>query len=229
MSNPKGKVKKSRVLLVDDHPVVRDGLMRLINEQPDLEVCCEADDVQSALEQIELHKPDVAVVDISLKGRSGLDILRSLKGSSALPVLILSMHDEMLYAERALKAGAKGYVMKEEAREKLLLGLRSILKGGIYVSDKLAVRVLKQHFGGPAPKKPTKPGATSPIGQLSDRELEVFRLLGQGNGTRQIADQLNLSVKTIETYRAHIMEKLDLKDARELIRFAVQSVQSGNL
>ncbi len=219
------KRKKAGILIIDDHAVVREGLANLINRQADLTVCGEADDVPTALAAIERLHPDLAIVDITLQGRSGLDLLKSLAkgGEAPLPVLILSMHDEAVYAERALKAGAKGYIMKEEAREKLLMAIRKVLSGEVYVSERVTGRILRQVSNAKAETIGT------PLDRLADRELEVFRLIGQGRGTRQIAEQLNLSIKTIETYRARIMEKLDLRHATELMRRAVSWVDTGRM
>lgn len=215
-------MKKAKVFIVDDHPIVRQGLIQLINQETDLIVCGQADTVTAAMEKIDAVKPDIAIVDISLEGRSGIDLIKEVAVKpKALPVLVLSMHDEQLYAERALRAGAKGYVMKEEAPQKLLEAIRQILKGEIYVSKQVNTMLLRRIS--------KEDGALhgSPVEILSDRELEVFQMIGQGKSTRQIAEQLNLSVKTIETYRSHIMEKLDLSNARELVQYAVQFLQTN--
>lgn len=218
------QAKRARVLLVDDHPVVREGLAQLISRQADLVVCGEAEDVPGALAAIERAKPDLAVVDLSLKGRSALELLKDLRSAKRRPpVLLLSMHDESAYAERALKAGAKGYIMKEETREKLLVAIRRVLAGEIYVSERMTTRILRQVAGAEAETLGV------PFERLSDRELEVFRLLGQGRSTRQIAERLNLSVKTIQTYREHLMQKLDLASATELVRRAVQDVEQQRI
>lgn len=210
-------VIKRRVFIVDDHPIVRQGLAALINTEPDLAVCGDAEDSGSALRRIEEIKPDLAVIDISLNGPDGLDLLKSIRTHDAnLPVLILSMLDESLYAERALHAGANGYIMKQEATERLLVAIRRILAGEIYLSEHMSNRMLHRFAaGGPV-------GSQSPIAELSDRELEVFRLIGEGRGTRQIAVELHISVKTVESYQAHIKEKLSLKNARELVQQAIQ-------
>jgi DNA-binding NarL/FixJ family response regulator len=208
---------KKKVFLVDDHPVVRQGLSLLINREADLAVCGEAEEMQVALPAIITADPDILVVDISLHGPDGLELLKNVRlKSPRLPVLILSMHDESIYAERALRAGANGYIMKQEATEKVLVALRRILSGEIYVSERIANNML-QHYvrGGPSTVQ-------SPVAELTDRELEVFRLIGEGNGTRQIADQLHLSVKTVESYQAHIKDKLSLRSARELVQHAIQ-------
>ncbi|MBI4226752.1 MAG: response regulator transcription factor [Candidatus Omnitrophica bacterium] len=222
MKRPSHKAKAiRRVCLVDDHPVVRRGLAQLINQEADLQVCGEADDLPTALALVRRARPDLVLVDITLKGRSGLELIKMLNAEiSAPPALVVSMHDETLYAERALRAGARGYVMKEEAPEGLLTAMRKVLDGQVHLSDRMAARVLQQAAGAGA-----RPAA-SPAERLSDRELEVFRLLGRGRGTRQIAETLNLSVKTVETYRAHLMAKLQLQSAPELIRHAVEWVHA---
>ncbi len=208
--------KKFRVLLVDDHPILRQGLARLINEQKDLMVCGEFEDAAKALDSIENIKPDAAIVDISLKGASGIELLKNIKVRfPQLLVLVLSMHDESLYAERALRAGASGYIMKQEATEQVLVALRKVLGGEIYLSEPMSSKLMHQLVGG-------KPTAGSLLERLSDRELEIFGLIGQGRGTRQIAEQLHLSVKTVESHRAHIKEKLNLKNATELVHRAIQ-------
>lgn len=210
-------VRKSSIFLVDDHPIVRQGLALLINRESDLAVCGDAEEAGSALQRIEELKPDLVVVDISLNGPDGLDLLKNIRSRHPnLPVLILSMLDESLYAERALRDGASGYIMKQEATERVLVAIRRILGGEIYVSDRVANRMLHRFVGGNAD------GPRSPIADLTDRELEVFRLIGEGHGTRQIAEELHLSVKTVESYQAHIKDKLSLKNARELVQRAIQ-------
>ena len=208
---------KSTVFIVDDHPIVRQGLALLINREPDLVVCGDAEEAGSALRRIEEMRPDLVVVDISLNGPDGLDLLKNIGHADPnLPVLILSMHDESMYAERALRAGANGYIMKQEATERVLVAIRRILGGEIYVSDRMANRMLHRFVGG------SEVGQRSPVADLTDRELEVFRLIGEGHGTRQIAEDLHISVKTVESYQAHIKEKLSLKNARELVQRAIQ-------
>jgi DNA-binding NarL/FixJ family response regulator len=208
----------SRIFIVDDHPVVRQGLALLINREADLAVCGDAEEAQSALQKIESLKPHLVVVDISLSGPDGLELLKSIRMRDPnLPVLILSMLDELLYAERALRAGASGYIMKQEATEKVLVAIRRILGGEIYVSDRMANKVLHRFVGG------SSDTTRSPIAELTDRELAVFRLIGEGHGTRQIAEELHISIKTVESYQAHIKEKLALKNGRELVQRAIQS------
>lgn len=209
--------KKYRVLLVDDHPIVRQGLALLIDREGDLSVCGEAEGSHTAYHAIETLRPDIVVLDISLSGPDGLDVLKEIRMKRAdLPVLILSMHDESIYAERAMRAGANGYIMKQEATEKVLIAIRRILQGDVYLSDRLTRTMLQQFVRGTAPTK------SSPLVNLTDRELEVFRLIGEGHGTRRIADVLHLSVKTIESYQAHIKEKLALRNARELVQHAIE-------
>jgi DNA-binding NarL/FixJ family response regulator len=209
--------KKYRVLLVDDHPIIRQGLSLLIDREPDLSVCGEADGSHSAIHAVTTLRPDLVILDISLSGPDGLDVLKEIRMKTAsLPVLILSMHDETIYAERAMRAGANGYIMKQEATEKVLVAIRRILQGDVYLSDRLTNTMLQQYVrGAPAAR-------SSPLLNLTDRELEVFRLIGVGHGTRQIADELHLSVKTIESYQAHIKEKLALRNARELVQHAIE-------
>lgn len=211
------QIKKCRVLLVDDHPIVRQGLALLIDREPDLSVCGEADCAHAASHAITTLKPDLVVLDISLSGPDGLEVLKEIRlQTGSLPVLILSMHDESIYAERAMRAGANGYIMKQEATEKVLVAIRRIFQGEVYLSDRLTSTMLQQYVRGNIPVK------KSPLVNLSDRELEVFRLIGEGRGTRQIADELHLSVKTIESYQAHIKEKLALRNARELVQHAIE-------
>jgi DNA-binding NarL/FixJ family response regulator len=220
---PDASRRKIRVLVVDDHPIVRQGLSQLINQEPDLMVCGQAEDARTALDAIDPSQPDILIVDVSLDGPDGIELLKTIRAKDArLPVLILSMHDESLYAERALRAGANGYIMKQEATERVLVAIRQILGGEVYVSERMAKKMVQQFIGGSGVSQ------RSFIDQLTDRELEVFRLIGQGHGTRQIAEELHLSVKTVESYYAHIKEKLFLKNGRELVQHAVQWIESGN-
>jgi DNA-binding NarL/FixJ family response regulator len=216
-----GKKNPTRIVIVDDHPLLRKGVGQLINNEKDLLVVGEAEDAAKALTVIETAKPDVALIDISLGGASGIELLKNIKARfPKLQVLVLSMHDESVYAHRALRAGASGYIMKQEATEKVLTALRKVLRGEVYLSERLGARMLNTLVGG------RSSSATSPIDALSDRELEVFSLIGQGHGTRPIAEKLHLSVKTIESHRAHIKEKLNLQTATELVHHAIQWVQS---
>jgi DNA-binding NarL/FixJ family response regulator len=215
---------KTRVFVVDDHPIVRQGLSQLINREPDMMVCGEAEDARTALEAIAPLKPDILIVDVSLEGPDGIELLKTIRArDSKLPVLMLSMHDESLYAERALRAGANGYIMKQEATDRVLIAIRQLLAGEVYVSDRMAQKMVHQFIGRSGVAK------RSTIEELTDRELEVFRLIGQGHGTRQIAEELHLSVKTVESYYAHIKEKLSLKNARELVQHAVQWVTNQTM
>ncbi|MEO6337108.1 MAG: response regulator transcription factor [Verrucomicrobiota bacterium] len=210
-------LKVHKILIVDDHPILREGLAQLINQEKDLRICGQFEEASKAFDSIATLKPDLALVDISLKGSSGIELLKNIRTNySKMFVLVLSMHDESLYAERVLRAGAAGYIMKQEAAEKVLEAIRKVLKGEIYLSEKMSAKLMHQLVGGRA----TATGSL--MERLSDRELEVFGLIGQGRGTRQIAEQLHLSVKTIESHRAHIKEKLSLKNATELVHRAIQ-------
>jgi DNA-binding NarL/FixJ family response regulator len=215
-----GKINAARVLIIDDHPILREGLAQLINQQKDLTMGGQAGTSLEALQLIEKEKFDLVILDISLHGCSGIELLKDIKARKpALPVLILSMHDENIYAPRALKAGAIGYIMKQEGPDAVLHCVRSALNGNVCVSRGLQGKLLNQMAGG-------KPTLSSPVEALSDRELEIFNLIGQGFGTRDIAVKLNLSIKTVETHRAHIKEKLGLKTATELVHQAIQWTQS---
>jgi DNA-binding NarL/FixJ family response regulator len=207
---------KCKVFLVDDHPIVRQGLALFIEREPDLMVCGEAEDATSALQAIRDAAPDFVILDISLNGPDGLELLKTLRVRYPnLPALVLSMHDESVYAERALRAGANGYIMKQEAADKVITAIRHILGGDVYLSDRLTKQMLQQFVNGSISPR-------DPLAKLSDRELEVFRLIGAGHGTRQIADELHVSTKTVESYQAHIKEKLALRNARELVQYAVE-------
>jgi DNA-binding NarL/FixJ family response regulator len=221
MSTPAahGSGKKARILIVDDHAIVRRGLAALLAEEPDLEICGEAADTAEALRQLALHGPDLVLVDITLKDGNGIDLIRQMRArDECTRMVVLSMHDESLFAERALRAGALGYVHKQEPAEKILDAIREVLGGGIYLSTSMTERVLRRTLttGG-------RPVAL-PAEALSDRELQVFELIGQGLTTRDIAGKLHLSIKTVETYREHIKAKLHLKNGAELGRHAAQWV-----
>jgi DNA-binding NarL/FixJ family response regulator len=208
---------KKRIMVVDDHPIVRQGLALLINREPDMVVCGEAEEAMGALHVLSSARPDLLILDISLNGPDGIDLLKNLRTTHpTLPVLILSMHDELIYAERVLRAGANGYIMKQEATEKVLVAVRRILSGEVYVSQRISDQMLRHYITGSGVVR------SSSVSDLSDRELEVFRLIGDGHGTRQIAEELHVSVKTVESYQAHIKEKLSLRSARELMQHAVQ-------
>jgi len=212
---------QAKVFLVDDHPLVREWLSQLIQREDDLAVCGEAEDTQEALQKIEETKPDIVVADISLKNTHGLELVKDLQVRlPLLPVLVLSMHDESLYAERVLRAGAKGYITKQEATKKILQAVRLVLSGQIYISEKMASRMVHKMVMGRAESQ------KSAIERLTDRELEVFQLIGRGQGTRRIASELHLGIKTVESYRARIKEKLKLEDGTQLLQHAIQWVHS---
>lgn len=214
-----GELRRRSVLIVDDHPVLRHGIAQLINHEKDLVVCGEAESAPTALEAMRRLKPDLALLDISLQGTNGIELIKLMRAEQPkLPILMLSMHDESLYALRALRAGARGYVMKGEAMEHVLTALRKVLEGDIYVSPRFSERLVFKAI------QSLEGGMGSPVDKLSDRELEVLQLLGKGFGTREIANELHLSIKTIETHRAHIKEKLGFKDAGEMVRFAIDWV-----
>lgn len=210
------KTNKARVLLIDDHPIVRQGLTQLITSAGDMEVCGEASTAAEALALILSANPDVAVVDISLSDRNGVDLIKEMAERwPALPALALSMYDESMYALRVLRAGGRGYVMKQEPPKKIMQALRQVLSGQVYVSESMATRLVDHLVK-------NEPGATGPTETLSDRELEVLTLIGRGQSTKEIADALFLSVKTIEAHKERIKEKLKLRSATELTRYAVQ-------
>jgi DNA-binding NarL/FixJ family response regulator len=208
---------KTKIIIVDDHPLVREWLTNLIHQQPDLIVAGEAETAPEALQIIAATKPDVAIVDISLKGGSGIELIKNLKTSHPrVAVIVLSMHDEQLYAERALRAGARGYIMKRETTKKVITAIRRVLEGKLYLSERLASRFAEKFVDG------NSTTVNSPIEQLSDRELEVFQMLGEGCETRQIAEAMHVSMKTIQAYCARIKEKLKLANATELLREAIR-------
>lgn len=214
--------QKFKIILVEDHPIVRQGLAQLINHQPGLSVIGEADNAARALELIRASKSDLVILDVSLPKTNGLELIKQIKCEKPhLPMLVISMHDETLYGERALRAGARGYVMKKEPSEKMLLAINRVLKGEIYVSDRMKQKMLHHLISKQAPAEDS-----SPLDHLSDRELEVFQLLGNGFATRQIAEQLHLSVKTIESYRENLKLKLNLESGAGLIQHAVQWMKS---
>jgi DNA-binding NarL/FixJ family response regulator len=203
--------------VVDDHPIVRERLAELINQEPDLHVCAEAEDSHQALKAMVDYSPDMAIVDITLKDTYGIELIKQLKERyPKLPMLVLSMHDESLYGERSLRAGAKGYLTKQEATKKVVTAIRTILTGEIFVSDKMAATILRKVAGG------ASGGGGSPMDVLSNREMEVFQLLGEGLGVRQIAENLFISVKTVEAHREHIKQKLSFNSSSELLRYAIE-------
>lgn len=215
------KNRPARIFLVDDHPIVRQGLCELITPEEDLTVCGEAEDAATALRQIEDTQPDLVMVDISLRDSNGIELIKDLKiRCPQVPVLVLSMHDESFYAERVLRAGARGYITKEEATEGVIAAIRKVLQGEVYLSDKMASKVLSKLVTG------TGEAGRLSVDSLTDRELQVFELIGQGVGTRQIAERLHLSAKTVESHRSNIKRKLQLDGAAELLRHAIQWRQS---
>jgi DNA-binding NarL/FixJ family response regulator len=215
------KVRKKRVYLVDDHPIVRQGLIKLIEQEEGLEVCGEAGNVSDALTAIRELDPDVILVDISLEDSNGLELIKMIDDLGLkIPMLVLSMHDESLYAEHALRAGASGYVMKQAASNTLIQAIEKVMDGEIYVSKNMSSQMLKMAFRSGSEE------ARTGVELLSLREIEVFELIGRGNSTREIAEQLNLSVKTIETYRAHIKDKLQLRSGTELMQRAIHWVEN---
>jgi DNA-binding NarL/FixJ family response regulator len=220
-SNSINQTKKHKVLIVDDHPIVRRGLAELISLEPDLQSCGEAEDMAQAIKIIEANSPDVVIIDMSLKGGHGLDLIENIKSNHPnVKMLVSSMHDELLFAERSLRAGALGYIPKQESTDKLLEAIRKVLRGEIYLTCRMANRIMHNLVG--------KPSDSDPIKTLSNRELEVFEMIGQGLTTQQIARKLKLSAKTIETHREKIKAKLDLKNSTELNRRAVQWQLEGS-
>ncbi len=218
MSEPAPR-KRKRVLVVDDHPVFRRGIVALVDEQEDLMVCGEAESAPTALDALRQLKPDVVLMDVNMPGTNGIELIKmALAEQPKLIILILSMHSESLYALRALRAGAKGYVQKQEALTSVVTALRKVLNDGIYVSPRFTERLIFKAV------RSLDAGMGSPVDKLSDRELEVLQLMGKGFGTRESATALNLSVKTIETHRSHIKEKLGFKDPGEMNRFAIDWV-----
>jgi len=220
----KGTAQKKRILIVDDHPMMRQGLAQLIGAEPDLVVCGEAEDAGRALGAIGAVKPDLVLADISLPGKNGLELIKDFQTiQPGLAVLVISMHDESLYAERVLRAGGRGYIMKQEGGKKLMQAIRQVLDGKIYVSEKISAGILETLSG----RRPGVEG--SAVESLTDRELEVFQLIGQGKGTSDIAETLHLSVKTVDVHRANIKAKLKLNSASELIRYAVRWTESRGM
>jgi DNA-binding NarL/FixJ family response regulator len=205
------------VLIVDDHPIVRDGLRQLIDAEDDLEVCADAATVESAVEILDASLPDVVIVDISLPDSDGLELLKLIRSRSMqIPVLVLSMHDENMYAERMLNAGANGYIMKQAAADQLLIAVRRVLAGGVYVSEELGARAREA-----IDEADTQP-SSNPVECLSNREVQVLNLIGSGKTSREVAESLNLSVKTVESHRQRIKKKLELDTPAELVQFAAR-------
>ena len=208
-----------RILIVDDHPMMREGLRTLISREHDLAVCGEAETAGQALEAVANLKPDLVLADISLPGRNGVELIKDIRSlQPAVLILVISMHDESLYAERVLRAGARGYIMKQESGPTMIQAIRQVLAGRIYLSDKMSARILENVAA--------KRAKASPIERLSDREFEVFQLIGRGKSTVQIAEELHLSTKTVEAHRAQVKAKLDLRNMPELISFASRWVET---
>jgi DNA-binding NarL/FixJ family response regulator len=217
----KNKPPQKRLLIVDDHPMMRTGLAQLIDNEADLKVCAEADNARQAMDIAVSQTLDLILLDISLPDKSGLELIKDIRAlKPALPILVVSMHDESLYAERVLRAGGRGYIMKQEGGKKLLHAIHQVLSGQIYVSEKMAAGILESFSGRHAE------AAASSVQQLSDREFEVFQLIGQGESTREIAAYLHLSVKTVEVHRLNIKKKLKLQTATDLVRHAVRWLET---
>lgn len=212
---------RKKILIVDDHPMMRDGLAALITAQPDLAVCGQAADAREAMQAVESLQPDLMLMDISLPGKSGLEAIKDIQAlAPGLAVLVISMHDEALYAERVLRAGARGYVMKQEGGKRIMDGIRAVLEGKVFVSEKMSARIMDAFTG----RRGTE--AASSVESLSDREFEVFQHVGRGRSTKEIAAQLHLSVKTVEVHRVNIKAKLQLATSPELTHYAVRWVES---
>lgn len=224
MKKPRSTSKaRKQILIVDDHPIMREGLAQLINHELDLTVCGEAETAERGLTLVQSLQPDLVLADITLPGKNGLEFIKDLQAMHpGLAVLVLSMHDESLFAERVLRAGGRGYIMKQEGGKKLMAAIRQVLAGQVYVSEKMSARILENFSGRHADS------GASPIEKLTDREFEVFQLVGRGKGSRDIAEQLHISVKTVEVHRANIKQKLGLKTAPELVRHAVRWVEAQN-
>ena len=222
-SQSKVEMQKRKVLIVDDHPVVRDGLASLLNHENDLFVCGETGEAQQALKLITKLKPDVVIVDITLGDSDGIELTKDIKARhKGMPVIVLSMHDESIYAERVLRAGARAYLMKDTVSERIVTAIRTVLSGEIYVSDIMAKKLLRKLAGNHVD------AINAPINNLTDREFEVFRWIGQGHKTSKIAQRMHLSVKTIETYHSRIKEKLSLANAAELLQYAIKWSSSSD-
>jgi DNA-binding NarL/FixJ family response regulator len=216
-----GPAERRRILVVEDHPLMRAGLAQLINRQPDLVVCGEAGSPHAAIQELARNKPDLILTDITMPGRSGFEFIKDLVAERpGRLILVVSMHDEVIYAERALRSGARGYVMKDAGGENLLAAIRLVLAGQVYLSPQMSARILEDLSG----RRPR--GSDSPIEKLSDREFEILQLVGLGKSTRDIAAQLHLSPKTVDVHRGHIKEKLQLRDATALVRYAVRWVET---
>ena len=219
--NRSQKKPPTQVLVVDDHPLMRAGLVQLITHEPDLCVCCQAESASQALDGVRNHAPDLVIADISLPGKNGLELIKDLQALRPdLPVLVLSMHDEALYAERVLRAGGRGYIMKQEGGQCLMTAIRQVLSGKIYVSERMSARILEGFSGA------RTHGGDSPLQTLTDREFEVFQAIGLEKSSKDIASQLHLSVKTVEVHRVNMKRKLQVQTSAELIRYAVRWTES---
>jgi DNA-binding NarL/FixJ family response regulator len=217
MPNPPPASPKTRILIVDDHPMMREGLAQLIGREADLTVCGEAEDAAQALDAVKKMVPHLILIDITLNGRNGLELIKDVQSiTPETLILVISMHDESLYAERVLRAGGRGYVMKQEGGKKIMQAIRKVLDGQIHVSEKIAAKILDL-FSGRRPQ-----AENSPLERLTDRELEVFQLIGEALSTKEIATRLNISGKTVEVHKGHIKEKLAMKNTRELISYAAR-------
>jgi len=217
LKSPEGHAEKNRIFVVDDHAMFRDGLRRLVDMEPDLVVCGDAANANEGMHGIRHSHPDLVIVDLSLDGTSGIDLIKNIKRDfEDMPVLVVSMHAESLYGDRALRAGAMGYVMKSEPATTVLEAIRKVLGGDVHVSEKMATLVVSKFVQGESDQPP------SPLETLSDRELEVFRMLGQGKGTREIAEEMNVALPTVSTFKNRIKEKLKMKNSTETILYALQ-------
>lgn len=216
-------MQKRKIFIVDDHPIMRQGLGQLINHEPDMQVVGEAEDAATALTGVMDTKPDLVIIDISLPGKNGLELIKDIRAvQRTVALLVHSMHDESLYVERVLRAGAQGYIMKHEGGKKVMDAIRKVLSGDIYVSNSMSTKILEIFSN-------RRSTTTDPVEALSDRQFEIFQMIGQGKGTRAIAEELNVSVKTVDAHRANIKEKLGLRTGNELVRYAVRWVESQNL
>lgn len=214
---------KHRILLVDDHPITRQGVGVLINQEPDLEVIGEADSAPGAIALLHKQPADLAIIDITLKTTNGIELMKHIRVLAPdMPVLVMSMHDEGVYAERAMRAGARGYIMKQEASSRVLAAIRTVLSGELHLSDRMKERMLHRLVNN------RKEEVRFSIDTLSDREMEVFQLIGEGYSTRQVAAKLNLSVKTIDSYREHLKLKLQLESGKDLVRYAIQWMKGAS-
>jgi DNA-binding NarL/FixJ family response regulator len=217
----KQKTLKKRILLVDDHPMMREGLALLISHEPDLEVCGQADTAHAALEVIGSTQPNLVLLDITLPDKNGLELIKDIQAMyPGTSILVVSMHDESFYAERVLRAGGRGYIMKQEGGKKLMVAIRQVLDGKIYLSDKMSANILEAFSG-------ARTESSSPVAVLTDREFEVFQMIGNGLDVREIAERLHLSIKTVEVHRTNIKQKLKLRSVGDLIRHAVRWLESN--